>query len=88
MGGHAPSEYLRRIEEEANQYALLLLLENVDTEEIFASHLICTDAAAALQNNEFWRFFNARKQALLKVIAEAMGKPVVRDEDDNSDASA
>ena len=88
MGGHAPSEYLRRIEEEANQYALLLLLESVSTEEIFASHLICTDAAVALQNDEFWDFFYARKEALLKVIAEAMGKPVVRDEDDDSDASA
>ena len=87
MGGHAPSEYLRKIEEEANQYALLLLLESVDTDEIFASHLICTDAAAALRNNEFWDFFYARKEALLKVIAEAMGKPVVRDEADDSDAS-
>lgn len=78
IGAKAPSEYLSKFwtDDKTDQDIM---------DKILASHLICADA---LRKNDFWRFFNARKEALLKVIAEAMGKPVVRDEDDDSDASA
>lgn len=53
--------------------------------KVLGSHLIWVDA---LREDDFELFFEARKQELLKAIEKAMGKPVVRDEDDNSDASA
>ena len=78
IGAKAPSEYLSKFwtDEKTDQDIM---------DKILASHLICADA---LRKNDFWRFFNARKEALLKAIEKAMGKPVFRDEDDNSDASA
>ena len=53
--------------------------------KVLGSHLIWVDA---LREDDFELFFEARKQELLKVIVEAMGKPVVPDKDDDSDASA
>lgn len=77
----APSEYLSTLRTEAET--------DQDTrDEILASHLIYANAAAALRKNDFWGFFNARKEALLKAIEKAMGKPVIRDEGDDSDASS
>lgn len=53
--------------------------------KVLGSHLIWVDA---LREDDFELFFEARKQELLKAIEKVMGKPVVRDEDDDSDASA
>lgn len=77
----APSEYLSTLQTDAKT--------DQDTmDKILASHLICANAAAALRKNDFRGFFNARKEALLKAIEKAMGKPVIRDEGDDSDASS
>ena len=69
IGGRAPSEYLRRIQEEAG-------INNTKMDEILASHLISADA---LQADDFWSFFEARKEALLDAIEKAMGKKVIRE---------
>ncbi len=71
----APSEYLQKIEEKAR--------DNVKMGEILTSHLISTDA---LQADDFWSFFKARKEALLDAIEKAMGKKVIREnEEDNQE---
>jgi hypothetical protein len=54
-------------------------------DEILTSHLIC---ANALRADDFWGFFEARKEALLKVIEKAMGKPVSREGEDLSDTES
>ena len=74
----APSEYLPMLQDDAG-------IDQGTMDRLLDSHLICADA---LRQDDFERFFQARKEALLKAIEKAMGKPVVRDEDDNSDASA
>ena len=66
----APSEYLEKIQEKAR--------DNVKMDEILTSHLISADA---LQDDDFWSFFEARKEGLLEVIEKAMGKKVIRDGD-------
>lgn len=71
VGGNAPSDYLRRIEE----------LENIDPDEldsILRSHDI---DPIALRDDDFPAFFNHRFERLLKQIEEAMGKPVNRKAD-------
>ena len=86
IGGEAPSVYLREIQKEAEGYFPSFRPPGMD--KILPSHLICANAAAALRKNDFWGFFSARKEALLKEIEKAMGKPVIRDEGDDSDASS
>lgn len=79
----APSVYLKEIQKESQQYfPLLRPALRPDMDEVLASHLILVDA---LREDDFERFFKARKKALLKAIRKAMGN---RDEDDDSDASA
>ena len=78
IGGCAPSEYLPSIQEDAG-------INNAAMDEILASHLIC---ANALRADDFWGFFEARKEALLKVIEKAMGKPVSREGEDLSDTES
>jgi hypothetical protein len=78
IGGNAPSEYLPRIQNEAG-------MDSAKMDEILASHLICADA---LRTDDFDRFFEARKVALLNAIEKVMGEnKVVRDDDDQSDIS-
>ena len=72
IGGRAPSEYLPRIQEESG-------IDNGKMDEILASHLISADA---LRADDFWVFFEARKEALLEAIEKAMGKKVIRDGDE------
>lgn len=78
IGGCAPSRYLCTLQQDAQ-------IDRNRMDEILSSHRIPVDA---LRTDAFEEFFNGRKEELLKLIAEAMGKPVFRDEDDNSDASA
>ena len=60
-------------------------VDSTQMDEILASHLIC---ANALRADDFWGFFEARKEALLKVIEKAMGKPVSREGEDLSDTES
>ncbi len=78
IGGGAPSEYLPRIQKEAE-------IDNAAMDEILASHLIC---ANALRTDDFWGFFEARREALLEAIEKAMGKKVNREGQDLSDTEA
>ena len=73
IGGRAPSEYLRRIQEEAG-------IDNVKMDEILDSHLIFGEA---LRDDDFEKFFDIRKEALLGVIEKAMGKKVIRENEED-----
>ena len=77
IGGNAPSEYLEKIQEEAE-------IEIPKMDEILNSHLIRPNT---LRANDFRGFFEARKEALLEAIEKAMGKKVIRDGEDSSDTS-
>ena len=68
IGGRAPSEYLSRIQEESG-------IDDTAMDKILASHLI---SAEALRADKFWIFYEARKEALLSAIEEAMGKSINR----------
>ena len=73
IGGRAPSQYLQEIQEEST-------IDKVKMDEILTSHLISADA---LQADDFQSFFEARKKALLDTIAKAMGKKVVRENEED-----
>lgn len=73
IGGRAPSKYLQRIQEEAG-------IDNVKMDEILASHLIYADA---LRTDDFWSFFENRKKALLDAIEKAMGKKIIRENEED-----
>jgi len=86
IGGKAPSEYLRKFEQSPQQNSLWISESEKDPiMEILDSHLICPDT---LRNNDFQGFFEARKEALLKAIEEAMGKKSHREGDNPPDAPA
>ena len=63
IGGRAPSEYLAKIQKEAG-------LDRRDMDEILISHHIPVNA---LWTDDFWRFFEIRKEKLLDAINLAMG---------------
>ena len=67
VGGDAPSVYLRRIEQQEGVSSAVL-------DDILRSHLIEPDF---LRNDDFESFFDARIGALSRIVADAMGKPVV-----------
>ena len=67
IGGDAPSVYLRRIEQQEGVLPVVL-------DDILRSHLIEPEH---LRNDDFESFFDARIQALSRIVAEAMDKPVV-----------
>ena len=54
-------------------------------DKILDAHLICPHT---LRNDDFPSFFKTRKEALLKVIEEAMDKKVIRGGDDPPDTPA
>lgn len=89
IGDKAPSVYLQKIQDEEKDLVDVFVLkevpESTDIDNRLRSHLIWADA---LREDDFELFFEERKEKLLKAIEKATGKPVVRDEDDNSDASA
>ena len=72
IGGCAPSEYLLRIQEDVG-------IDNTAMDKILASHLISADA---LRKNDFWDFYEVRKEALLNVIQKAMGKSVITESEE------
>lgn len=66
IGGRAPSHYLRQIRE--HEEAAISVREQ---DAILASHFIDT---AALKADDFQSFYEVRKQSLLKLVEQAMGK--------------
>ena len=77
IGGNAPSEYLLRIQEEAD-------VTSDDMDKILDAHLICPNK---LRNDDFLGFFEARKEELLNVIEKAMNKKVIREGEDTPNTS-
>ena len=67
VGGNAPSVYLRKIEKKHGVSQDVL-------DDILRSHLI---EPRHLRADDFESFFQARRQALSKIVSEAMGKTVV-----------
>jgi hypothetical protein len=65
IGGHAPSVYLRKLQEEKT-----VQLSNEDMDALVASHGI---SAKTLRNDDFEAHYQARKLALFGLIGKAMG---------------
>ena len=65
IGGHAPSLYLRKLQEEKT-----VQLSDLEMDALVASHGI---DASALREDDFERHYEARKLALLDLIDHAMG---------------
>jgi hypothetical protein len=74
IGGRSPCDYLAKLEKDTG-----LTAESLD--RIVATHHI---DPATLRAADFDKFFEARTAPLVKVAAEAMGKPVVLDLSDQA----
>ena len=70
IGGRAPSEYLKAIQEHKQ-----VRLDDLVMNEILKSHYI---EPKALRTDDFASFFEARKEALLVLVEQVMGKPIDR----------
>ena len=68
IGGRAPSEYLQTLERHMPQNRL---------EEILVTHRI---PSSSLRGDDYWGFFEERGEAILDLIENAMGKPVIRED--------
>lgn len=66
IGGKAPSEYMKKIEKDGH-------VTEADANHFAASHLIDVDHFRADRFNEYFIF---RAKGLLRIIGDAMGKPV------------
>lgn len=71
IGGRAPSDYLPVLERNAG-------VTDVQLDWLLDTHAI---DATALRADDFDRFFERRKQVLLKMISEVMGKPANIDDE-------
>lgn len=69
LAGVSPVVYMKRLDQKAQ-----LPIDELDA--IVAAH--CIDIAA-LRNGDFDTFFRHRREALLRLVEEAMGKPAARD---------
>jgi hypothetical protein len=67
IGGAAPSDYLKRLEQDK---AVQLLPEAMD--DILRGHYISPDL---LRSDDFRAFFDDRRRTLLDLIETAIGKP-------------
>jgi len=65
IGGHAPSVYLRKLQDEKT-----VQLSDEEMDALVASHGI---AATTLRNDDFEAHYQARKLALCRLISKAMG---------------
>ena len=74
IGGVAPSAYLARLEKGSEQNPPIPISS---LEEILRTHEI---SITLLQVNTFNAFFDDRRERLLKLIEQAMGKPAVRED--------
>lgn len=66
IGGKAPSKYLAQIQEHTQ-----VQVDEQRMNEILKSHLV---DPTLLRSDDFSAFYQARKEALLKLVEEAMGK--------------
>lgn len=87
IGGRSPSEYLKQLQTHKN-----VQLDDAGLDRLLASHYI---DAACLRTNDFEQFIERRRQSLIQVIAQVMGKAVIvtaeavaDDELDEEDAAA
>lgn len=69
IGGVAPSSYLVKIEEQAG-------ISEDKLDELLEDHLIEPEY---LRNDNFWDFFNARREQLCRMIESVLDKKVQRD---------
>jgi hypothetical protein len=69
ISGNAPSQYLPRVEAKS-------LITSQQMDGYLASHLIDTHS---LRVDDFLTFFKSRETALLAIIQEAMGKPLLQE---------
>ncbi|XKH53105.1 DUF262 domain-containing protein [Citricoccus nitrophenolicus] len=69
LAGVSPAVYMKRLDQKAQ-------LPIADLDAIVSAH--CVDTAA-LRNGDFDTFFRHRREALLRLVEEAMGKPAARD---------
>lgn len=70
IGDNAPSVYLKKLRNDTG-------MTEARQDEIIASHVIDVDA---LKSDDFWAFFEARKEALLVRIEAATGRKISREE--------
>jgi len=75
IGGKAPSQYLRKIQETNN-------ISQEQISEILKTHVINPDA---LYSDDFDLFFSIRKTELLKRIEKAIGKEILKEVEWNDD---
>ena len=71
IGGKAPSNYLAAIQEH-NQVGL----SDKEMDSILESHYITPDT---LRQDDFERFIEARKESLLRIVEQTMGKEIARE---------
>lgn len=69
LGGHAPSVYIKGLEAAVG-------ITPHELDKLIAAHQI---EVSALRADDFDAFFNSRREALSKLIENAMGKPVARE---------
>ncbi|HWJ40666.1 MAG TPA: hypothetical protein VNT29_06015, partial [Candidatus Limnocylindrales bacterium] len=79
IGGKAPSQYLEQIRSHPQ-----VQIAPAEQDDILRSHLI---DPALLRADDFEASFVARKQALLQLIADAMGKAAVAGGDEPAEDS-
>ncbi|AKB55384.1 hypothetical protein A9239_12605 [Methanosarcina sp. A14] len=72
IGGSAPSFYVEKIQKTAG-------IDEFRMNEILSSHVI---EPSLIRNDDFNKFFETRKKAILKRIEKAMGKPVIHREEE------
>ncbi len=81
IGSSAPSAYLQKLQNHAQ-----VQLDNGEMNDILQSHCIPPER---LRADDFDGFYHQRKQALLKLIAAAMGKQILSEgleaQDDGED---
>ncbi len=76
IGGRSPAEYVSVLEKRAG-------VEGDDLDKVLSTHFI---DPAALRAADFDCFFTQRRAALIALISDAMGKPVVEDVPESADA--
>lgn len=77
IGGKSPAEYVKVLERRAG-------VEGADLDRVLMTHFL---DPVALRMADFDGFFSHRRQALITLISEAMGKPVIEDLVEAAEAS-
>ncbi|GAB4287822.1 MAG: DUF262 domain-containing protein [Coriobacteriia bacterium] len=68
IGGNAPSQYLPRLQQDVG-------IDAAHMDEHLRTHMV---DPALMRSDDFYTFFDARKEALITKIEQVMGKPVIR----------